>query len=106
MRYKNWKFYFTMVGATGIHRSEPLAYAWTQIDNIERDPFETAIGERYEDPDGVRRRPRRPVHGYLYDWNILPIGQLMWLKELESYAEFPPLQDPASYNLLRSSSKR
>ena len=36
---------------------------------------------------------------YLYDWNILPIGQLLWLKELESYVEFPPMQDPASYNL-------
>jgi arylsulfatase len=32
-------------------------------------------------------------------WNILPIGQLLWLKELESYEEFPPLQLAASYNL-------
>ena len=24
---------------------------------------------------------------------------MLWLKELESYKEFPPLQDPASYNL-------
>ena len=23
----------------------------------------------------------------------------MWLKELESYKTFPPMQDPASYNL-------
>ena len=30
---------------------------------------------------------------------MLPIGQALWLKELESYREFPPLQDPASYNL-------
>ena len=30
---------------------------------------------------------------------MLPIGQVLWLKELESYKEFPPLQDPASYNL-------
>ena len=36
---------------------------------------------------------------YIYDWNMLPIGQALWLKELESYGEFPPLQDPASYNL-------
>jgi hypothetical protein len=36
---------------------------------------------------------------YVYDWNILPIGQALWLKELESYIPFPPLQDPASYNL-------
>lgn len=30
---------------------------------------------------------------------MLPIGQALWLKELESYVAFPPLQDPASYNL-------
>jgi hypothetical protein len=29
----------------------------------------------------------------------MPMGQALWLKELESYKEFPPLQDPASYNL-------
>ena len=36
---------------------------------------------------------------YQYDWNLLPIGQLLWLKELESYNKFPPLQAPESYNL-------
>ena len=36
---------------------------------------------------------------YIYDWNMLPIGQALWLKELETYKQFPPLQDPASYNL-------
>ena len=24
---------------------------------------------------------------------------MLWLKELESYQAFPPMQDPASYNL-------
>ena len=32
---------------------------------------------------------------------MLPVGQQLWLKELESYIEFPPLQDPASYNLVQ-----
>ena len=36
---------------------------------------------------------------YIYDWNMLPIGQLLWLKELEKYTAFPPLQSPESYNL-------
>jgi len=35
----------------------------------------------------------------VYDWNLLPIGQQLWLKELETYNEFPPLQSPESYNL-------
>jgi arylsulfatase len=40
-----------------------------------------------------------PSTAYLYNWNLLPIGQVLWLKELESYVDFPPMQDPASYNL-------
>ena len=36
---------------------------------------------------------------YVYDWNILPLGQQLWLQELESYQKFPPLQAPESYNL-------
>ena len=27
------------------------------------------------------------------------MGQALWLKELETYIDFPPLQNPASYNL-------
>ena len=40
-----------------------------------------------------------PSTAYLYDWQMLPIGQLLWLKELETYRAFPPLQTPAAYNL-------
>ena len=40
-----------------------------------------------------------PSTAYIYDWNMAPIGQLLWLKELESYRAFPPMQDPSSYNL-------
>ena len=32
----------------------------------------------------------------IYDWNIIPVGQILWLKELESYGPFPPMQDPES----------
>ena len=47
----------------------------------------------------MRNSVASPSTAYLYNWNILPVGQLLWLKELESYKEFPPMQDPASYNL-------
>jgi hypothetical protein len=36
---------------------------------------------------------------YIYDWNMLPRGQALWLNELESYNEFPPLQAPEAYSL-------
>ena len=55
---------------------------------------------RYKTLMGHGRRDRlAPSTAYIYDWNMLPIGQALWLKELETYKEFPPLQDPASYNL-------
>ncbi len=38
-------------------------------------------------------------HRLVYDWNMLPIGQALWLKQLQSYIDFPTLQNPASYNL-------
>ena len=30
-----------------------------------------------------------PVTAYVYDWNMLPIGQALWLKELETYIAVP-----------------
>ena len=30
---------------------------------------------------------------------MFPLGQLLWLKELESYVTYPPLQSPETYNL-------
>ena len=43
----------------------------------------------------------RPISFPLNYTNMLPVGQQLWLKELECYVEFPPLQDPASYNLVQ-----
>ena len=40
-----------------------------------------------------------PVTAFQYDWNMLPIGQQLWLKWFETLKEFPPLQAPESYNL-------
>ena len=48
---------------------------------------------------GVGGAIATPVTAYQYGWNMLPIGQALWLKELQTYIDFPPLQDPASYNL-------
>jgi len=89
-----------MMGATGVRSIEaPETYAWTQIDNIARDPFEQAWGDGTKSVTGYGGVLASPSTAYLYDWNLLPIGQLMWMKELMSYAEFPPLQEAASYNL-------
>jgi arylsulfatase len=100
VRYKNWKFYYTMVGAGPMDGlTGAVTYHWTQIANIKRDPFETTVGADGKSLLGMGGALAAPSTAYLYDWNILPIGQLLWLKELESFKEFPPMQDPASYNL-------
>jgi arylsulfatase len=100
VRYKNWKFYYAMVPDTATgglfgHNT----YHWTQIDNILRDPFEITVGDDAKSLLGYGGALAAPSTAYLYNWNILPIGQVLWLKELESYVKFPPMQDPASYNL-------
>lgn len=100
VRYKNWKMYFAMVSdapegfLTGV-----IPYHWTQVVNIKRDPFETSVGEQLKTLFGQAGALAGPVTAYVYDWNMLPIGQALWLRELESYVDYPPMQDPASYNL-------
>jgi len=74
-------------------------WKWAQVDNIKRDPFESAVGFDQGTMFGTGGALAGPVTAYIYDWNILPLGQLLWLKELETYSAFPPMQDPASYNL-------
>jgi arylsulfatase len=100
VRYKNWKMYFAMVSdspAGFINGVVP--YAWTQVVNIKRDPFETTVGSWQKTLMGVGGAIAAPMTAYQYDWNMLPIGQALWLKELQSYIDFPMLQNPASYNL-------
>ena len=100
VRYKNWKMYFAMVSdsPTGFTVGV-IPYHWTQIVNIKRDPFETSIGSQIKTLMALGGAIAAPMTAYQYDWNMLPIGQLLWLKELETYVPFPPLQNPASYNL-------
>ncbi len=100
VRYKNWKFYYTMAGSSGAAAlAPPVTYHWTQIDNIRRDPFEQAVGDGQKSVLSYGGALASPTTAYLYDWNLLPVGQLLWLKELETYKMFPPLQAPETYNL-------
>ena len=100
VRYKNWKMYYTM--------SQPGAEGWilplipfhfTLVDDIKRDPFEQAVGIDQKSAMSVGGALAAPMTAFQYDWNMLPIGQQLWLKWFETLKEFPPLQAPASYNL-------
>ncbi len=100
VRYKNWKMYYTM--------SEPGAEGWimplipfhfTLVQNIKRDPFEQAVGVNQKTALSMGGSIAAPMTAYLYDWNMLPIGQQLWEEQLMSYKTFPPLQAPETYNL-------
>ena len=100
VRYKNWKMYYTMAQGGAEGWIQPLVpYHFTLVQNIKRDPFEQAVGPNQKTALGLGGALAGPVTGYLYDWNMLPIGQLLWEKELLSYKPFPPLQAPETYNL-------
>jgi hypothetical protein len=81
---------------------EPLTtYHFPLIQNIKRDPF-----EQFVDPNDTKSMLyfggtlAAPSTAFMYDGlGIMPLGQQLWLKELESYNTYPPLQTPETYNL-------
>jgi arylsulfatase A-like enzyme len=100
VRYKNWKMYYTM--------SQPGAEGWilplvpfhfTLVQNIRRDPYEKAVGLAQDSAMSLGGALASPSTAFIYDWNMLPIGQQLWLEWFETLKQFPPLQAPASYNL-------
>jgi arylsulfatase A-like enzyme len=100
VRYKNWKMYYTM--------SQPGAEGWimplvpfhfTLVQNIRRDPFEQAVGIDQKSAMSIGGALASPSTAFIYDWNMLPIGQQLWLDWFETLKAFPPMQAPASYNL-------
>jgi arylsulfatase A-like enzyme len=102
VRYKNWKLYFAIAPESSLGFNVPGVQTqfMASIVNLKRDPFETTAGEwNKAAPFAYAGALAGPVTAWVYNWNILPIGQQLWLKELETYKEFPPLQDPASWNL-------
>ena len=101
VRYKNWKMYYSMAprGAAGWFEGLET-YHWTLVANIKRDPFEQTAGfDVTKTGQGFGGALTAPSTAYVYDWNMLPIGQQLWLKELNSYKTYPPLQQPEVYNL-------
>jgi len=70
------------------------------VDNVKRDPFEQAAGfAGTKSLAALGGQMGSPCCAYLYDWNMLPIGQQLREEELMSFEKFPPLQTPEVYNL-------
>jgi arylsulfatase len=100
VRYKNWKMYYTMSQPGPAGWLMPLTpFHFTLIQNIKRDPFEQNVGIEQKSAMSLGGSLAAPSTAYIYDWNILPIGQQLWYKHLMTYKDFPPLQAPETYNL-------
>jgi arylsulfatase A-like enzyme len=100
VRYKNWKMYYAMSQSGAEGWLLPLVpYHFTLVQNIKRDPFEQAVGGSQKTTVSFGGALASPSTAYLYDWNMLPIGQQLWEKHLMSFKSFPPLQPAATYNL-------
>jgi arylsulfatase len=102
VRYKNWKTYYDVAGpGPAGWLKGPEKWNFPLIQNIKRDPFEQNVS-----PDDAKSMLyfggslAAPSTAYMYDGlAMIPMGQSLWLEELESYREFPPMQAPSSYNL-------
>ena len=73
---------FTSIRATGAEAQHPLHHGRDQ---------KTAMS--------IGGSLGAPMTAFQYDFNILPLGQQLWLAHLETFQKFPPLQAPESYNL-------
>jgi len=94
VRYKNWKMYFAIAPETATGFLSPgvqTQFAAGMV-NLKRDPFETSWGDEKKASFWFSGALAGAVTAYIYDWNLLPIGQVLWLKELETYKEFPPFR--------------
>ena len=85
MRYKNWKMYYTMSQPGPAGWILPLIpFHFTLVQNIKRDPFEQAVGIDQKTAMAMGGALGGPVTAFQYDWNMLPIGQQLWLEHLLS----------------------
>ena len=84
----------TGTGPTGAMVGK-TTYGWTMVDNIKRDPFEIAGGlDDLKSAMSFGGALASPSTAYLYDWNMLPLGQLLWEKELDVLSGVPAAAGP------------
>jgi len=102
VRYNNWKIYYKIAGPGPAGWLGPLVdWHFPLIQNIKRDPFEQNVS-----PIDAKSllffggSLAAPSTAYMYDGlAMFPLGQQLWLQQLESYVTYPPLQSPETYNL-------
>src|SRR5262249_57639008 len=98
VRYKNWKMYYAMVPTSPVGAMVGAqTYAWTQVNNIARDPFEIAGGnDHIKTTMQIGGALASPGTAYLDEWMPLPLGQAVRRKQVATYKAFAALKQPAS----------
>jgi arylsulfatase len=94
--------YYSMAQSGADGWVQPLVnYHFTLVQNIKRDPFEQTVGALSGGKSAFSTGGSlgAPMSAFQYDFNMLPIGQQLWLQHLQTYEKFPPLQAPETYNL-------
>jgi arylsulfatase len=102
VRYKNWKIYYKIAKGGAAGWLEPLTdWHFPLIQDIKRDPFEQNVS-----PNDTQSllyfggTLAAPSTAFMYDGlAMMPLGQQLWLRQLESYITYPPMQAPETYNL-------
>ena len=56
-----------------------IPFHFTLVDNIKRDPYEQAVGIAQKTAAGMQGALGAPATAFIYDWNMLPLGQQLWL---------------------------
>ena len=101
VRYKNWKMYFAMVSddpagfIAGVHAL--FAGRRSSTSSAIRSKPRSDSRSRRSSVWAAPSRHRPPPTSMT--GTSCPSARCLWLKHLETYIDFPPLQDPASYNL-------
>ncbi|WP_456679639.1 arylsulfatase [Bradyrhizobium sp. S3.7.6] len=77
VRYKNWKMYFAIAPetATGFVNPGVQTMFAAGMVNLKRDPFEMSWGTEKKAGFWFGGALAGPATAYIYDWNLLPIGQ-------------------------------
>jgi arylsulfatase len=70
------------------------SYNFTLVQNIMRDPFEAAVGPNQDSAMSIGGALAAPQTAFIYDWNLLPLGQQLALQFLETFAKYPRCKHP------------
>ena len=77
----------------------PVTFHWTLVAKVKRDPFEQAVGFGDTKSNAyLTGQMASPSTSYLFDWNLLPMGQLLSGKGADVVSKFPPVQASGDYN--------